>query len=205
MVAKKATIVAENDYPSISMAVYTLANGGIVICPSETCYGILADATNKKAVERVFAIKGRKETKSLSIFISELQMLSHYAKITKTARKLIKNYLPGPLTLILAKKAGSGLAKNISKGKTIAIRWSSQMFLDALVLNYGKPLTATSANLSGKKEIYKIDEIKGVFGNKADLIIDGGNLKIMPPTTIVDCTGVDLKIIRQGKIKLAIK
>ncbi len=198
------TKIIKNNHPSaISTAVYILAKGGIIIAPTETCYGLLADATNRKAVENVFRLKGRERTKALSVFFFDAKEAGEYVQIANIAKRLMKKYLPGPLTLILRKKA-SKMAKNVSKGKTIGIRISSHPFIIALTYNFRKPITATSANLSGKREIYSIREIVRTFGGKVDLIIDGGNLKSTLPTTVVDFSGRKPKILRQGSLKIRV-
>lgn len=196
------TILKQNDPGAISLAVYALSRGGIVIAPTETCYGMLADASDRKAVEKIFRLKGRSRQKSISIFVLDGKMISGYAIINKTSKKLIKKYLPGPLTLILKKRKPFGLAKNLSPGKSIAIRMSSHPFIQQLLYNYRKPLTATSANISGRGEIYSGKGAAGIFGEDAEVVIDGGRLKKTPPTTIVDCSGMRRKVIRQGELKI---
>ncbi|MFH0970942.1 MAG: L-threonylcarbamoyladenylate synthase [Candidatus Micrarchaeota archaeon] len=197
----KAKVIRQIDPMAISTAVYALANGGIVIAPTETCYAMLADATNRKAVDYAYRLKGRKKTKAMSIFVYDRHMLGRYAALNRYAKKLVKKYLPGPLTLIL-KKRKTDLAKNISKGGTVAIRMSPHPFIKRLLFNFMKPVTATSANISGKAEIYSSREIVSIFGGKADLIIDGGTFKKIPPTTIVDCMKKKPVVLRQGRIRI---
>jgi L-threonylcarbamoyladenylate synthase len=197
-----ARIIRENDPTAFSEVVYALSNGGIVIAPTETCYAVLADATNKAAVEKIFNIKERSESKFISIFVSDERMLYGIAKTSVVAKKLVKKHLPGPLTLILEQRKPSILAINLTGGTTIALRISSHPFIAGILFNYNKPITATSANISGKGEIYAAAEAIRIFGKKADIIIDGGNHKPTPPSTIVDCTGLKPKVVRQGAVKI---
>ncbi len=197
-------VIKESDAEVFSEIVYSLASGGIIIAPSETCYGLLADATDKKAVAKIFKLKKRSKVKSVSIFVSDMGMLTDYAIITKKAEEIISKYLPGPVTVVLKKRKPFKLAGNLSKGNTLAIRISSHPFIQNLLYNYGKPLTATSANLSGKAEIYSAkDAIK--FGKHAGIVVDAGNLRKTKPSTVIDCTGKEIKILRQGSVKIKIK
>lgn len=202
MVKMHAKILNLEDETAFSQCVYALAGGGIVIAPTETSYGMLADASNPKAVEKVFRLKARDFTKPLSIFAFDMEMASKYAALTPLASRLAKKYLPGPLTLILEKKTPFKLANNLSKGKTIGIRISSHPAIIAITYNFNKPITATSANLSGAGEIYSSGIAIRDFAQVADIIIDGGNIPPFPPSTIVDCTGKTPKIVRQGAIKI---
>ncbi|HLC48352.1 MAG TPA: L-threonylcarbamoyladenylate synthase [Candidatus Norongarragalinales archaeon] len=197
-----ARIISENDPTALSDVVYVLANGGIVVSPTETCYGILADATNPTAVEKLYKIKGRSHSKAISIFVPDERTLYGIAATSQAAKKLVKKHLPGPLTLILEQRKPTILAKNLTDGKTIAVRISSHPFISGVLFNYNKPVTATSANHSGKGEIYSGSEAVRLLGKLTDIIVDGGNLKKARPSTIVDCTGTRPQIVRQGSIRL---
>lgn len=198
-----AKIIRENDPTVFSDVVYTLANGGIVVAPTETCYGLLADATNRTAVEKIFQIKGRPHTKSISIFVFDDKMLySQVDTMSPASRRLLKKHLPGPLTLILRQRKITSLAPNLSQDGSIAIRISSHPFIAGLLFNYEKPVTATSANLSGKGEIYSAGEAIRQLGRQVDIIIDGGTLEKKPPSTIVDFTGRAPLVVRHGPIKI---
>lgn len=182
-----------------------LKEGKVIIAPTETCYAIVCDASNKTAVDLIYKLKGRDAAKGISIFCENSKMIGEYAIANKTAANLIKKYLPGALTLILKKRSPFKLAKNLSKTNSIAIRISSNRFIAKLIEAYGKPLTATSANLSGKPEIYSGKEAMKIFGkNKDVLIADAGVITKTPPTTIVDCSDGKIKILRMGKLKIKV-
>ncbi|MFH1750686.1 MAG: L-threonylcarbamoyladenylate synthase [Candidatus Micrarchaeota archaeon] len=199
-----ARVIRETDPTTLSEAVYVLSAGGIIAAPTETCYGLLADATNSKAVARIFSIKGRPKSKALSVFVFDERELSQNAIMTVKARTLAKKYLPGPLTLVLKKRKPFRLSRLLSAGNTVAFRISAHPFIAGLLFNYRKPITATSANISGDKEIHSFKEAFRHFGRSVDLIIDGGNLLPGPPSTVVDCSGKGIQIIRKGAIKLKI-
>ncbi|MFH1257486.1 MAG: L-threonylcarbamoyladenylate synthase, partial [Candidatus Micrarchaeota archaeon] len=183
MVAK---IVTNEDTNSISEAAYVLSRAGVVIAPTETCYALLCDATNHNAVEKIFRIKGREASKSLSVFVSSPRMLDKYAVMNESAKIVAKKNIPGPLTLVLKKRKPFKLAENLSGSDTIAIRISSNLVIRKLLRSYPHPLTATSANVSGEGEIYSAREAIRIFGHLVDLIIDAGNLPKEPPSTVVD-------------------
>ncbi|MBI5225194.1 threonylcarbamoyl-AMP synthase [Candidatus Micrarchaeota archaeon] len=188
---------------NINYFIQSLKKGKVIIAPTETCYALVCDASNERAVDLIFKLKGRDATKGISIFCENDKMAAKYAVVGKTASKLINKYLPGPLTLILKKRSPFNLAKNLSKTNTIAIRISSNKFIAKLIKAYGKPLTATSANLSGKPEIYSGKEALKIFGNKKGVLIgDAGMIAKTPPTTIVDCSNYKIRILRVGKLKI---
>ena len=176
-----------------------ISKGGIVIMPTDTAYGIAADATNEDAVKKVFEIKNRDESKAIPIIVSDMYMIKEYAEISPLAEYLAREYMPGPLSLIVPQKADGKLAKTLS-AKGVAFRVPSNEFARALVSECSVPLTATSANISGDGPIYNIDEIKMLFQNKAQVIIDGGNLVPTPPSTIIDLQESEPKVIREGPI-----
>jgi L-threonylcarbamoyladenylate synthase len=171
-----------------------LARGGIVVYPTETAYGIGADATNPTAVARVFAIKGRDDGKPLSVLMASQGMAREYAILTPVARRLWRRFLPGPLTLVIPAR---------SVGGTWGIRVSSHPFAAALVRAYGRPITATSANRSGMPPLYDSGAIIRAFGRRRiqpDLLIDAGVLPHRTPSTVVSCTPTDIAVLRIGAI-----
>lgn len=178
---------------AIASAVRILKRGGVIIYPTETSYGIGADATNAKAIKKIIKLKGR-AGKFMPIIISDMKMAEKYIVLNDDMRKLVKKFMPGPLTLIAEKK-------NVKTKKLLGgFRIPSNAFARKLAKKLSKPVTATSANISGKKPIYNIAEIKKVFAGKADLIIDAGRLPRRRPSTVFDV--YNKKVVRQGKIKL---
>ncbi|MBI2075868.1 MAG: threonylcarbamoyl-AMP synthase [Candidatus Aenigmarchaeota archaeon] len=191
----KTVIIKAKYKNAISAAVRVLKKGGIIIYPTETSYGIGADAANSDAIKKIFRIKIREKGKQISIIVSSLSMAKEYAVIGILTKKLAQKFMPGPLTLISKKKNLPGiLSKN-----TIAWRIPSHAFALALVKKFGKPITATSANKSGKPQMYKINNVIKSFPGSVDLIIDAGNLPRQRPSTIFDT--INQKIVRKGPIK----
>lgn len=191
----KTVIIKAKDKNAISTAVRVLKKGGIIIYPTETSYGIGADATNSKAIRKIFKIKTRDKGKPISIIVSSLSMAKKYAFIDALSGKLAQKFMPCPLTLISRKKNLPGmLSKN-----TIAWRIPSHAFALALVKKFGKPITATSANKSGKPQMYKINDVIKSFSGSVDLIIVAGNLPRRRPSTVFDAA--NKKVLRKGPVK----
>ena len=181
----------------------TLACGGLVISPSDTVYGLLVDATNEKAVEKLIQFKNRPPGKAISIFVSDISELQSQVTVDKQQLGLVKELLPGPFTVILASKSKvSPLLE--SEKRTLGVRIPNYQFLLELVKKFGKPVTATSANLSGRPPHYSIssflNDIPDTKKNLIDLIIDAGTLPRNKPSTVVDLTNPQIKIVRRGDI-----
>jgi len=179
-----------------------LKQDGVIIYPTETIYGLGSNCFSHKAIRRIFDIKSRSKSKALAVVISDLDMLK---KIVREGRlpsyfeKLSQNFWPGPLTLIL--NAASHLpADLLGPGGTIAVRQPGLDWLRSLIAFCGFPLISTSSNLSGKKSILNAKQAFEVFQGKVDLVIDGGKVPGILPSTIVDLTLPDPKIVRKGII-----
>ena len=194
------TIVIKGDKPTkklIEKAVDILKNGGLIVYPTETCYGIGCDALNENAVEKVYRVKKREKKKPISIIVSSLEMMRKYGKITKEVEYLVKKFMPGPLTIVVEKKR---TIPDILNPKEIAFRISSHPIAQQLVKELDKPITATSANISGSKPIYSSEEIVKIFNGKVDMIIDSGNLPLIQPSTIIRVKKSKIELIREGAI-----
>lgn len=163
-----------------------LQSGGVIALPTDTTYGLAADATNHIAVKKVFDIKGRSPEKQLSWFFAGLEMVKNYCQLTHSQLSIINSYLPGPYTFIVPSKKPRA---------TIAVRITAHPITQKIVGAFDKPLTATSANLSGQPAARTVDEVKNL---DADLIVDGGTLPKSLPSTVVDLTQNPPKILRQG-------
>ncbi len=178
--------------------------GGLVIFPCETVYGAAVDATNKRAVGKLGVYKQRLFGKPYSIMCSGQDMAEKYANLNNQAIKLYKNFLPGPLTIISSGKhiLAPGVESEIG---TIGVRIPDYPFLLKLIREFGKPLTATSANAGYKKRPYTISDVLDNLSEKQkgliDLIIDAGKLPHNEPSTVIDTTLDDPVILRQGTIR----
>lgn len=189
------TIIIKSITNAIPAAVDVLRKGGVIIYPSESSYGMGADATNSKAIRKMFRIKGRK-SKPTSIIVSSQRMAKKYACINKKAASLIKRFMPGRLTLVVKKKR---IIPYILSKRTIGFRIPPHEFSLALLKRFGRPITATSANKLGKPPIYRINDVIREFSGAVDLIIDAGNLPRRQPSTVFDV--INRRVIRKGPVK----
>ena len=185
----KTEIIKINSSKAITSAVKVLEKGGIIIYPTETLYVVGADATSDEAVRKVIIVKKRSESKHIIIAVSDMRMAKRYAVVTKKAEMLTKAFMPGPLTLVVTAK---------SDGRKIRYRIPDNKFVRSLIRKLDKPITTTSANISGKENLYKINGIIKVFDGKVDIIIDGGNIPKRKPSTVYDV--LEGKILRKGPI-----
>lgn len=155
-----------------------LENGGVVICPTDTVYGFLAEAENKKAIEKIYKIKKRPKTKPLAVFVADFKMAESLAQIDNKQKKILKNKWPGKYTFILKSKSG----------RTIALRIPKYKFLNNLLKKINKPLAQTSVNISGQPPLIKTKDIINQFNKQDILFIDAGNLKKNQSSKIIDLT-----------------
>ncbi len=171
---------------TLNKVIETLQNGGVVVCPTDTVYGFLADAENKKAVEKIYKIKKRSKSKLLPIFIKDMKMAKELAFIEKEHEKILNKKWPGKYTFVLKRKKGLklyGVDKN-----TIALRIPKYKFLNDLLKKIDKPLVQTSVNISSNPALTKISDIIKQFNKYDILIIDADNLKKNRPSKIIDFT-----------------
>jgi len=181
----------------ITTTIQTLKEGGVIVAPTDTVYGMLADATNELAIKKLYKIKDRSEDKALPIFVRDITMAQELAIISQEQQSYLEKNWPGKVTTILERKDGIKIFG--VENKTIALRIPSYPFINLLLEKINLPLSGTSANISGEPSSTKIDEILKQFENKEihpDLIINAGDLEESQPSTIVDLTEADIKIIR---------
>lgn len=188
----------------VDQAVEALRSGGVIVFPTETSYGIGADATNEAAVARIFEIKKRDLGKALPILIPK-GSAQNFVLVNDAAMALMSTYWPGPLNVILPVAADSPVASTCSSNGTQSVRESSHPFAATMVERFGRPVTATSANISGQDAIYSVEEVLKVFenaGEKPDFVVDAGALPPTPPSTTVLVEDDGFKVVREGSIKL---
>lgn len=180
-----------------------LKKSGLVVFPSDTVYGALVDATDKKAVTKLLQFKNRPPGKAISVFVSDLKMAEFYVKIKNKQKKILKELIPGPLTIVLSSKHQTDRRLESEKG-TLGIRLPLFDSIVRLVSQYKKPLTATSANLGGQSPHYSVDSLLKQLPKKKqqmiDLIVDLGKLPYNKPSTVIDLSEERLKILRQGDL-----
>jgi L-threonylcarbamoyladenylate synthase len=194
-----ASVLSLSDSQSILQAARVLADGGIVVAPTETRYGLLVRGDNNLAVQKLFEIKGRQFSSPTALFVSGKQEISRLGIVTPIVQDLMNEFLPGPLTLVLTSRI-DWPAPRVVDGK-IGIRLSSSPLIRQLVEAVEAPLTATSANLSGQPDRETIHDIQSDFGSQVDLYIDGGRLS-GPVSTVVECTNSSYRILRVGAIPI---
>lgn len=185
---------------AIAAAVATLKRGDVIAFPTETLYGLGADALNSAAVEKVFQLKGRESTNPIPVLVAHREMLlSLVASVPALADKLISCFWPGPLTIILPARRDIP-PPLISLSGRIGVRISSQPLATELVKALGSPLTATSANPSGRPPARTVEEARKYFAGQIDIFIDGGKLTSESGSTVAEINGDTIKIIRAGEI-----
>jgi L-threonylcarbamoyladenylate synthase len=197
-------ITLDRDTDSIiTQAAVVLKNGGLVIFPSDTVYGALVDATNERAVQKLINFKSRPPGKAISVFVDSWSMLEKQVLINQDQKESLKQFLPGAFTVILPSKHRLSKTLESEKG-SLGIRYIDYLPINKLVNKYGKPLTATSANISGNSPHYSVNSLLNELPkNKSqliDLIVDGGQLPRNRPSTIIDLTQPQIKILRHGGI-----
>ena len=191
----------ENPDPRrVRQIVEVLRNGGVIIYPTDTVYGMGCDITNQKAVEKICRIKGINPKKhNFSFVCADLSNISHYTRvITKPVFKMMKKGLPGPFTFIL--EASSHVPKILhSNKKTVGIRVPNHGIPRAIVEELGQPILSTSIRDEDDIIEYSTDPelIFEKYQNQVDLVIDGGYGSNMP-STILDCTGDEVVVVREG-------
>ena len=184
----------------LNIAANSLKDGKLVIFPTETVYGIGANALDEDAVDSIFVAKGRANDNPLIVHISDFNMLDKLVeKPTQLEQKLMDAFMPGPFTLILKKK--DVIPNNVSANlDTVGIRMPSNKIAHKLIEKTNLPIAAPSANISSRPSGTKVEDIKEEFQNKVDIIIDGGKTSVGLESTVVKVIGDVPTILRPGKI-----
>jgi len=186
----------------VEKGIAILKQGGIVAFPTDTVYGLGAWAGNQQAVERVYQVKERPQNIALPLLLACTSQISEVAEpVPQIAWLLADNFLPGALTLVLS-RANSVPDIVTAGGVTVAVRIPAHPVPVALVEGLGAPIIGTSANLSGKPSALTADDVYSQFGDKIDLVIDGGRCPGGRESTIVDVTRETPVVLREGAIAL---
>ena len=188
------------DKPGIVQAADRIRSGGVVVYPTETVYGLGADPFNPSAFDRIFSLKGRETDKGLILLIRGREDLDALvADISLAAESLIREFWPGPLTLVFP--AAPGLPEHLTEiASTIALRMSDAPVANTLLHHVGGPITSTSANRSGQPPARSPRQAADLIGHRVDVILDGGESADPRPSTLVDVSGRRPKILRPGRI-----
>ena len=191
----------DKDYTKIKEASKIINNGGLVLFPTETVYGIGTSAFCAESVEKIYKIKKRPHEKPINVLVSNFDMIKLLAKdISPMEEKIMKKFFPGPLTIIL-KKNDNVPDVVTSGGDTIGIRMPANDVALKLIEKAGVPLATTSANYSGAESLVDFEKIKNEFPADVDYLINGGKSRIGVASTIVKVGNDNIKILRQGSIK----
>lgn len=177
-----------------------LREGGLIVYPTDSVYGLGCDLFNKGAIEKIYQCKGNDKRKLLSFICPDLKSIAEYAYVSNPAYKIMRRLLPGPYTFILS--ASKQVPKILlEKRQTVGIRVPDNTVCQKLLSEFGHPIINTSACLGDQAYLSDPEEIAVTFERLADLFLDSGNGGL-DPSTIIDFTGIDPVVIRQGKGKL---
>lgn len=186
------------DAPAPRRAVEALRAGEPVVYPTDTVYGLGCDATDPAAVRRVFEIKGRPPDQPVPVLVAEARQAAELAELSEGARRLMRHFWPGPLTLVLPSRGV--VAEMVTAGTgTVGLRVPDHPVPRALVQACGFPLVGTSANSSGKPAPVTVFQVLSDLDGKVGLVLDGGRLRGRA-STVVDCTGERPRVLRPGPI-----
>ncbi len=192
------TVICIDDPDAILLALEVLHRGGIIAFPTDTVYGLAANAFDAKAISRLFEAKGRDFNRAIAVLIGDLSKLTLVTEsLPPSAENLARKFWPGALTLVVKRHAE--LPDLLSPKPTIGIRIPDHIFAVDLLRQSG-PLASTSANRSGDANPLTAQDVMDQLGGKVDLILNGGRVKGGIPSTVVDCTLPNLPILRQGAI-----
>lgn len=189
-----------NNYDAMDNAAKVIKDGGLVLFPTETVYGIGANGFDDEAVKKIFIAKGRAQDNPLILHIANLEMLDEIAEnISELEYKLMDAFWPGPFTIILNKKKGIANEATCG-GDTVGVRMPSNRIAYELIKRAGVPIAAPSANISGRPSGTNLEDIIEELSEKVDFIIDGGESEIGLESTVVRVIDGEIKILRPGKI-----
>ncbi len=200
-----AEIIPVADAETLSKALAVLRSGGVIVAPTDTRYGLLARADDRRAMEKLFEVKRRPAEMVSAVFVSSVNEMEHWARVTPAARRLQDAFLPGPLTLVMRASdfATQTLAPQVIRNNEVGIRVSDARFMTRLVAEVSFPLTATSANISGRKQHSALVGIVEQFGERVSLYIDGGALA-GDVSTVARCAEEGIvEILRAGALSHA--
>ncbi len=184
-----------------------LASGGVILHPTETCYGLACDAFDENALKKIYEIKGRDANKPLAILVSDIEMAKEYGVFGDVALDLASRFWPGALSIVVLRTEKLPSFLNVGE-KFVSMRVSSDKFSTELVKAFGKPIITTSANLAGADNMYEVDmkkfevEVSGGLMAKdlIDFVVDGGKIPLNKPSTIVKVDEEAVTILRQGDV-----
>lgn len=195
--------ITKDEGTALEQACDVLAAGGLVALPTETVYGLAADATNGEAVVRIFEVKGRPRFNPLICHMADIDMAGRYVAFSEEAERLADLFWPGPLTLVLPLKPDAGIHSLTAAGlDTLAVRVPTG-FAGRLIGRYDRPLAAPSANTSGRISSTTAAHVETDLGDRVGLILDAGPARIGLESTILKPTGEGVELLRPGGLSAA--
>ncbi|HYO64847.1 MAG TPA: L-threonylcarbamoyladenylate synthase [Archangium sp.] len=184
----------------VQRAVEILSSGGVIAYPTDTYYGLGCDLMSKKAIERLYQLKGRDKKKPLSFLCPDLSDVAKYAHVSNFAYRTMKSLTPGAFTFVLEATRLVPEAM-MSKQKQVGIRVPDSELARALAAALGRPIVTTSATDAEGEPLIDAKDIKDALGHGLDLILDGG-VRLMEPSTVVSLIDDQIEVLRQGKGQL---
>ena len=201
MMGELTTEVRPIDADSIAEAARLIVAGEPVAVPTETVYGLAADATNGAAVARIYAAKQRPDFNPLIIHVANLAEAERHAEFSDLARRLVQRFWPGPLTLVLPRRASSPIASLATAGlESVALRVPAHPAMQALLAATGLPLAAPSANASGRISPTRAEHVLVSLAGRIPLILDGGRTAVGIESTIIGIEGERARLLRPGPL-----
>ncbi len=183
---------------AIKAAGYLMREGGVVVYPTETVYGIGCIASDPDASQRICEIKGRAD-KPLPLICADIEAARRIVEMTPEAEKLAARFWPGPLTMVLKAKVKYSMWVNHG-APTLGVRVSPHPVAQKLAKAAGGVIVSTSANVSGDEPAHSAEEAREIFGNRVDIILDGGPSPGGESSTVVDLTGEEIWLLRKGPV-----
>ena len=196
-----ATLVSASQDGAIDLAVEKLLLGDVVAVPTETVYGLAADATNDDAVSKIYAVKGRPSFNPLICHVSDATMAGHYVELSEAAEKLMSHHWPGPLTIVSKRKIDAPVSPTVTAGlETLAVRCPDNNITQGIIEKLGRPIAAPSANPSGQLSPTNAQSVLSSLGSKIPLVIDDGPTRVGIESTIIAVEQDKLTLLRPGTI-----
>lgn len=190
-----------NDVQRRAKIVEVLKNHGVIALPTETIYGLCCDPRDEMALERLFTIKERDMSKPILSVTGSRAQIEELVAIPEQITPVLNTLWPGPLTVILPIRQPNRLSSLVIKDETVALRHSPDPLITSITRDLGFPITATSANISGKPFLRSADEVRAEFGDQLDLIIETDHPLPQIPSTMIQCTHTgEILFIREGRI-----
>jgi len=194
----KTRIISLTDDSAIKETLTIIRSGGVVALPTDTVYGIACSVESTTAIQSLYQIKIRESIKAIPVLIADIDQINLLAKdLNENTSKLAQSFWPGALTLIVPKN--DSLPHNLTIYPTVGVRMPDHDWLRAIMRETG-PLAATSANISGESSPTTSQQVLDQLDGRIELIINGGECKSGISSTVIDCSGEKIKIIRQGMI-----